>query len=258
MSLQPLFGEDAPAWSMSPAGGVFAEAAFGQPLGGFPCGGADLRTARPSRAAVFRQPASSASLQRRQPDRTYTKAFRSRQLGQAPTAAPHLSASRRTAAHIRAARPSPGRRAFRSPAAERPYLTGLYRGRQPEAEPPMSNLAVTDDLFFERTGMDRGPRRADRRRGARRAWTTASCSSNTASRKASRSTTAGSRAPRSTRRRASGCARWPARRPATPMPPNCPRRRSGAPRRRCAPSRAAMPARSPSRRPAPTARSTPI
>ena len=56
----------------------------------------------------------------------------------------------------------------------------------------------------------------------------------------------------------SGCARWRARRPATRMPPNSRRPRSGVPRRRCAPSRAAMKARSPRPLPAPTARSISI
>ncbi len=121
----------------------------------------------------------------------------------------------------------------------------------------MTNLAVTDDLFFDRTGMDPQPGRGHRRRGTRRHGRRRALPriQPVGKRRARRRPhqerrvrhDAGLRAARGGRRSGRLCPCFRIVRGGDP-----PRRR-----RRCAPSPAATTARSPSRRPAPTARSIP-
>ncbi len=112
----------------------------------------------------------------------------------------------------------------------------------------MTDLAVTDALFFERTGMDPG------RVEALVAQALAGMDdgelfleysqSESLALDDGRIKSASFDTPR-----ASACARLPAKPPAMPTPPSSRRRRSAAPRRRCGRWRAAMPASWRHRRP---------
>ena len=236
-----------------PCSALFDDATV-RPVPGFASSGAAVQDNLSSR---LRRHASAArpSTRRRRPSarpaaaaigRTLHQALRQRQLGHRRPQS-QARADQLVASGLRL------RRVCRMPAGPA-YMLPERCSRQPGAEPQMSNLAVTDELFFDRTGLDPRPRRAICRRGAGRAWTTASCFSNTASRRASRFDDGrhqerlvrhdpGLRPARRGRRGGRLC---PCLRAV---------RGGDAPRRRppCARSPAGMAARWPSRPPAPTA-----
>ena len=153
MSLQPLFDEDAPcgrpsagrdpASCRSRASDNPSNASFRS---------ADVRTARPSPCRrSFCQPRCSGG-NRAEP---YTKVFAQRQLGQGAARSRILSQAAAAAPILGGL----GRAGVDAPFASgraQPYLRRRIAADSLKRSRPMSNLAVTDDLFFARTGMDAG------------------------------------------------------------------------------------------------------
>ena len=104
-------------------------------------------------------------------------------------------------------------------------------------EPTIERLAIARALLLEPFGLTEATlaqRAGDDRR--RTASTTPTCTSSTRAAKAGAWKKASSRAAASASTRAWACARWPARRPPSPIPTTSPRPRCWTPRAPCAPS----------------------